>query len=149
MPLLTGCRSEQTAFQFQPAPRLLARLDTAPTKRPGPPVVVRQSAATRPLTLIQQRTEVQSAGKTKSQCAKVVKAVGSPKTVVQHVTAPRQLLSAKGSFLQILGTGVFVAGIVAGLVVGSWAGFGIFALGSVVGLLLAFWGSFIIDGNLP
>ncbi|UOQ53830.1 hypothetical protein [Hymenobacter cellulosivorans] len=74
---------------------------------------------------------------------------GLSPTASQQTRAPRQVLSAKGSFLQILGTAVFVAGIVLGVVTGGWAGFGIFALGSALALILAFWGSFIIDGELP
>ena len=75
---------------------------------------------------------------------------GQPgKSVAPQTDAPRQTGSVWGSILQVIGTGFLVGGIVAGLLVGGWAGFGLFLLGSVVGGFIAFCGSFLIDGQLP
>ncbi|ALD22332.1 hypothetical protein AM218_15355 [Hymenobacter sp. DG25A] len=62
---------------------------------------------------------------------------------------PVHAASPKGDFFQILGTIVFIGGIVLWVVMGGWAGFGLFAFCSLAALILSFWGSYMIDGNLP
>lgn len=166
---LASYRSEKAAFHFtapvvsapapaalpEPRPPVASRAASPRTTSPEPVLPALRVGISR--TSLRPATETQAArhltrpiSRGASQARPAPHApVLAPHAPVLAPRKPRQALSATGSFLQILGTAVFVAGIVLGLVMGGWAGFGIFALGAVLGLLLAFWGSFIIDGELP
>lgn len=151
--LLPSCRSEQAAYQFQPAPLLATRAETAAAKpiphptRPGP--VVCPANAVHAFTRGKQHTETQRLARRKPQRHKMLNPVANRQKVAQQSTAPRQIRFKNGGFLQVPGTVFAVGGIILGFAIGGWVGFGVFALCALAGLLLAFWGSFIIDGELP
>ncbi len=150
--LLAGCRSERVAFRTptaQPAvtapPRVVASTNeagAAPEAKPALPLPAPDSAAPAP---VRAAAPEQYKPAHWPLPAPVRNQVARP---APRPAAPKRIGWDWGSILPAIGTGLFLGGLVLGVVVGGWAGFGIFLLGSVVGLFVAFCGSFLIDGQM-
>ncbi|OWP61483.1 hypothetical protein CDA63_19140 [Hymenobacter amundsenii] len=155
--LLTGCRSERMAVQLPTATSVAVaprRPVTQPADCAGAASEVKSSlplpapdSVAPPLIRAPPPSQDKPAHWPFHEFARKQAAKPAPGPVAQP-KASEPTGPAWGSILQAMGTGLFVGGLILGIVAGGWTGFGLFLLGSVVGLFVAFCGSFLIDGQM-
>ncbi|MFD2785758.1 hypothetical protein [Hymenobacter rubripertinctus] len=152
--LLAGCRSERVAVRLPAAAITVPPRPVAPPAETGATSEAKSSLplpapdpAAPPLIRAPPPSQDKPAHWPFHELARKQVAKPAPAPIAQLKASERTGWDW-GSILQAIGTGLFVGGLVLGIVVGGWAGFGLFLLGSVVGLFVAFCGSFLIDGQM-